>query len=91
MPLIIDSAVKTFDRESIQRGDFVRAQYITWPAPINGMVTAVRDTVLTVLFLPELDNVSNYYEIPVDEVADGSWRVNWSTDLQTIHTKEAKP
>lgn len=91
MPLIINSAVKTFDEESIQRGDFVRAQYITWPEPINGMVTAVRDTVLTVLFLPELDNVSNYFEIRADEVADGSWRVSWSSDLQAIRTNEAAP
>ena len=36
------------------------------------------------LFLPGLGNVSNYFPIAAAEVAEGLWKVRWSSDLETI-------
>lgn len=84
MPLTVDNIVKAFDKESIANGNFISAQYRTWPEPRNGLVAAVSDDKLTIIFLPGFGNVSNYYTIRVAEVADGSWNVRWSPDLETI-------
>lgn len=85
MPLIIDSTGKVFDEASIHKGDLIRAKYNTWTEARNGIVTAVSEEKLTVLFLPGLGNVTNYFTIQAEEVNEGSWTVKWSTDLATIN------
>lgn len=86
MSLIKDSSTKAFDADAIHKGDLIRAQYHTWPEPRNGIVTAVSDEKLTVLFLPGLGNVSNYFPIGAAEVVAGTWTVKWSRDLESINT-----
>ena len=84
MPLIKEGSIRTFDTEVIHKGDLVRAQYHTWPEPRNGLLASVNEERLTVLFLPGLGNVSNYFPIAAAEVAAGLWKVRWSSDLETV-------
>jgi len=85
MPLIIDSTEKVFDASSVHKGDLIRAQYHTWTEARNGLITAVSEDKLTVLFLPGLGNVTNYFTILANEVVEGKWTVRWTTDLVVIN------
>ena len=87
MPLITDSTEKVFDISSVHKGDLIRAQYSAWDEPRNGIITAVSEEKLTVLFLPGIGNVTNYYTILATEVQANKWTIKWSTDLQTINTE----
>jgi len=89
MPLITDSTEKVFDITSVHKGDLIRAKYSTWDEPRNGIVTAVSEDKLTVLFLPGLGNVTNYFVILAAEVEAGKWTVRWTTDLETINAEGA--
>jgi hypothetical protein len=71
MPLITDSTEKVFDITSVHKGDLIRAKYSGWDEPRNGIVTAVSEDKLTVLFLPGLGNVTNYFVILAAEVEAG--------------------
>lgn len=86
MPLIKDTVNKVFDEASVHKGDLIRAKYET-DEPRNGIVTAVSDKKLTVLFLPGLGNVTNYFTILASEVAAGKWTIKWTTDMETIKTE----
>lgn len=87
MPLITDTINKVFDKASVHKGDLIRAKHETWDDPRNGIITAVSDDKLTVLFLPGLGNVTNYYTILASEVEAGKWTVRWTTDMETINTE----
>jgi hypothetical protein len=87
MPLITDSTEKVFDTTSVHKGDLIRAKYSGWDEPRNGIITAVSEDKLTVLFLPGLGNVTNYYTILAAEVEASKWIVRWTTDLETIKTE----
>ena len=87
MPLIKDTVNIVFDEASVHKGDLIRAKHETWDEPRNGIVTAVSDKKLTVLFLPGLGNVTNYFTILASEVAAGKWTVKWTTDMETIKTE----
>lgn len=85
MPLIKESSVRAFDTAAIHKGDLIRAQYRTWPEPRNGLVAGVSEQEITVLYLPGLGNVSNYFPIEAEEVHAGSWSILWSADLETVN------
>jgi hypothetical protein len=87
MPLITDTINKVFDKASVHKGDLIRAKHVTWDEPRNGIVTAVSDNKLTVLFLPGLGNVTNYFTILTSEVETGKWTVRWTTDMEIINTE----
>jgi hypothetical protein len=87
MPLITDSTEKVFDTASVHKGDLIRAKYQTWSEARNGLITAVSESKLAVLFLPGLGNVTNYFTIQASEVGSGKWAVLWSSDLVTINTE----
>lgn len=84
MSLIKEGSIRAFDTEAIHKGDLVRAQYHTWPEPRNGLLASITEERLTVLFLPGLGNVSNYFPIAAAEVAEGLWKVRWSSDLKPL-------
>lgn len=86
MPLIKEGRIIAFDTVVVHKGDLVRAQYHTWPESRNGLLASVSEEQLTVLFLPGLGNVSNYFPIAAAEVAAGLWKIRWSSDLETINT-----
>lgn len=85
MPLIKESSVRAFDTAAIHKGDLIRAQYHTWPEPRNGLVAGVSEQEITVLYLPGLGNVSNYFPIKAEEAAAGRWSILWSADLETVN------
>ena len=87
MPLITDSTEKVFNISSVHKGDLIRAQYSGWDEPRNGIITAVSEEKLTVLFLPGIGNVTNYFVILAAEVEAGKWTVKWTTDLETINAE----
>lgn len=87
MPLITDSTGKVFDITSVHKGDLIRAKYAGWDEPRNGIITAVSEETLTVLFLPWIGNVTNYFTILATEVQAGKWVVRWTTDLVTINAE----
>ena len=86
MPLIKDTVNIVFDEASVHKGDLIRAKHETWDESRNGIITAVSDKKLTVLFLPGLGNVTNYFTILASEVAAGRWTVKWTTDMETINS-----
>ena len=86
MPLIKDTVNTVFDEASVHKGDLIRAKHETWDEPRNGIITAVSDKKLTVLFLPGLGNVTNYFTILASEVAAGKWEIKWTTDMETINS-----
>ena len=87
MPLITDTINKVFDKASVHKGDLIRAKHVTWDEPRDGIVTTVSDNKLTVLFLPGLGNVTNYFTILTSEVETGKWTVRWTTDMEIINTE----
>lgn len=87
MPLITDSNKKVFDTTNVKKRDLIRAKYIGWDKPRNGIITAVSEEKLTVLFLPAIGNVTNYYTILASEVATGKWTATWTSDFGTINTE----
>lgn len=90
MPLITDNTEKVFDITSVHKGDLIRAKYSGWDESRNGIVTTVSEDKLTVLFLPGLGNVTNYFTILAAEVEAGKWTVKWTTDLETINAEGAE-
>lgn len=90
MELLKKSTITAFDTEAIKKGDLIRAKYKTWPEPRNGIVTAVSEQRITVLYLPGLHNVSNYFPITAEEAAAGLWSLLWSSDLVDINQQDAE-
>lgn len=91
MLLIIDNTEKVFDIAKIGKGDLIRAKYHSWPAPRNGIVTAVSENKLTVLFLPDIGNVTNYFVILASEVEAQKWAVKWTSDFVSINAEGELP
>ena len=73
-----------FDKSLIKKNDFIRAQYSKWDEPQNGIVASVTDNEIRVLYIPSVGNVTNYFNIPSDEVEKGLWSLSWSSDLKEI-------
>jgi|LSQX01.1.fsa_nt_gb hypothetical protein len=87
MPIIKDIAEKIFDPEYVQKGNLINARREGWTEPKNGIITAVTDKQITVLMLPGIGNVTNYFVIPASEVVGGeTWELKWTNDLVTIYT-----
>lgn len=84
MPLITEQTGMVFDAESIHKCDLIRAKHQSWQTEENGIVTAVNQQKLTVLFLSLIANTSNFFIIPVEEVKAGEWEIRWTSDLANI-------
>lgn len=92
MPIIKDNVTKIFDTEYVQKGNLINAKHAGWTEPKNGVITAVTDEQLTVLTLPGIGNVTNYFVIPASEVVGGeTWELLWTKDMKTIYTDGAIP
>lgn len=89
MSLIKSTTETAFDQQYIHKGDLIRAQRSGWEAAKNGIVTAVTDDKLTILTLPNIGNVTNYFVICAAEVDAEEWYIRWTTDLETIYTDGA--
>ena len=84
MELIAKSDTPTINAEDIQKGDLIRAKYSAWPEERNGQVAAVTRDEIRVIWQPNIRNVTNFFSIMADELADGLWAVKWTPDMETF-------
>ena len=73
-----------FNAQEIHERDLVRARYHTWEKPRNGIVTAVCDSTLAVLFMPEVHRATTYFIITASEVRDGKWDITYTHDFSSV-------
>ncbi len=85
MPLIIDSTVKIFDLNAVQRGDCVRVRRIGDSFARNGFITKASEKELQILFCNVQNNAASYLAIPAADVALGLWEIFWTRDFQTVN------
>jgi hypothetical protein len=88
MELVITSQAPSINTQAIAKGDLIRARYAAWDEARNGQVMNVTAEEIQVIWQPGIRNVTNFFIIYADEVADGLWTVTWSPDMETIHTYE---
>ncbi len=89
MELITKSDAPTINAEAIQKSDLIRAKYAAWAEERNGQVAAVTRDEIRVIWQPNIRNVTNFFSIMADELADGLWAVKWSPDMETVHVYPA--
>lgn len=84
MSLILNEQKPIFDTASIAPGYALYGKHTTWDEGKTGVVTAVTESQLVVLYHPGIGNVVNHFFVPADEVADGAWELRWSKDLSEV-------
>ncbi|MEG1562149.1 MAG: DUF5026 domain-containing protein [Bacteroides sp.] len=87
MSLIKDNTEKIFDPKYVRKGDLISTKRTGWNKAKNGIITSISDDKLTVLTLPDIGNVTNYFVIDSAEVYRKEWEIRWTNDLITIHTE----
>ena len=85
MELITKSGAPAVNVEAIQKGDLIRAKYSVWEEERNGQVAAVTRDEIRVIWQPNIRNVTNFFSIRADELADGLWTVKWTPDMETFN------
>ena len=85
MELITKSDTPAINEEAIQKGDLIRAKYSAWTEERNGQVAAVTRDEIRVIWQPNIRNVTNFFSIYADELADGLWIVKWTPDMETFN------
>lgn len=83
MALITNKEIKSFDTDEIKRGDVIRLKFSLETEAVNGIVASVTPDAITVFYLPETANVTNYITLRVDD-AENWEAIIWSGDLETI-------
>jgi len=88
MELIITTETSAINTDAIGRGCFIRAKYKSWTEARNGLVVSATRDEIRVIWEPSIRNVTNFFVIYAEEIADGLWTVTWSADMQTINTHD---
>lgn len=83
MALITNKEIKSFNAVEIKRGNVIRLKFSPETEAVNGIVASVTPDAITVFYLPETANVTNYITLRVDD-AENWENVMWSGDLETI-------
>ena len=84
MILIVDKQEKVFDCTAIKRGDLISAQHSCWKEPKTGIVSAVTQEEVKILYQPAIANVTSFLTIQADDVVAGRWKIRWSENLESI-------
>lgn len=84
MSLIVDKQEKVFDCTAIKRGDLISAQHSCWKEPKTGIVSAVTQEEIKILYQPAIANVTSFLTIQADDVVSGQWKIRWSENLESI-------
>lgn len=84
MSLIVDKQEKVFDCTAIKRGDLISVQHSCWEEPKSGIVAAVTQGEIKILYQPPIANVTSFITIRVDDVITGQWKIRWSENLESI-------
>lgn len=89
MDLLLNETGKEFNTEAIEKGYLISAKHSCWTESKNGIVSSVSSDELRVIYCPGISNVTRFFFIKADDVADGQWDLRYSKDLQDI--EEYKP
>ncbi|MCD8011647.1 MAG: DUF5026 domain-containing protein [Lachnospiraceae bacterium] len=85
MGLLKESTNTLFDTDAIQKGAMIYAKHECWDEAKSGIVSAVKSDGIRVLYHPNIANVTAFFNIFADDVANGEWQIRWSEDLETIY------
>lgn len=87
--LLIEEKRKIINLAEICRGSLISAKNKTWDKAQSGIVTEVTSDAITVLFLPETQNIQNHFVIQAEAIEKGMWSIRYSSDgMETVNLCE---
>lgn len=87
--LLIDETKKVINLAEIERGTLISAKNKTWDKAQSGIVTEVDAASITVMFLPDTQNIQNHFVIQAEAIEKGMWTIRYSSDgMQTVELCE---
>ena len=87
--LLIDETKKVINLAEIGRGTLISAKNKTWDKAQSGIVTEVDTASITVLFLPDTQNIQNHFVIQAEAIDKGMWTIRYSSDgMETVELCE---
>lgn len=87
--LLTEETKKVINLAEIGRGSLVSAKNKTWDKAQSGIVTEVTADTITVLFLPETQNIQNHFTIQAEAIEKGMWTIRYSSDgMETVNVYE---
>ena len=78
--LLTEETKKVINLTEIGRGSLISAKNKTWDKAQSGIVTEVTADTITVLFLPETQNIQNHFAIQAEAIEQGLWTIRYSSD-----------
>ena len=87
--LLTEEIKKVINLAEIGRGSLISAKNKTWDKAQSGIVTEATADTITVLFLPETQNIQNHFVIPAEAIEKGMWTIRYSSDgMETVNVYE---
>ena len=87
--LLTEETKKVINLAEIGRGSLISAKNKTWDKAQSGIVTEVTTDTITVLFLPETQNIQNHFAIQAEAIEIGMWTIRYSSDgMETVNVYE---
>ena len=87
--LLTEETKKVINLAEIGRGSLISAKNKTWDKAQSGIVTEVTADTITVLFLPETQNIQNHVAIQAEAIEKGMWTIRYSSDgMETVNVYE---
>ena len=87
--LLTEETKKVINLAEIGRGSLISAKNKTWDKAQSGIVTEVTADTITVLFLPETQNIQNHFAIKAEAIEKGMWTIRYSSDgMETVNVYE---
>lgn len=87
--LLTEETKKVINLVEIGRGSLISAKNKTWDKAQSGIVTETTADTITVLFLPETQNIQNHFVIPAEAIEKGMWTIRYSSDgMETVNVYE---
>ena len=87
--LLTEETKKVINLAEIGRGSLISAKNKTWDKAQPGIVTEATVDTITVLFLPETQNIQNHFVIQAEAIEKGMWTIRYSSDgMETVNVYE---
>ena len=87
--LLTEETKKVINLAEIGRGSLISAKNKTWDKAQSGIVTEVTADTITVLFLPETQNIQNHFVIQTEAIEKRMWTIRYSSDgMETVNVYE---
>ena len=87
--LLTEETKKVINLAEIGRGSLISAKNKTWDKAQSGIVTEAAVDTITVLFLPETQNIQNHFVIQAEAIEKGMWTIRYSSDgMETVNVYE---